>query len=684
MRIEVERTDVGGLWAQIVRCKAGQHYRIEAEVAGSCPDAGDGAGVMLTVQPRTLDEPIGPRLAFAPVRHTLHPVTLRGYLKAPPGARGLEIQIGLISASGWARVYDVRVIPILTPDTAAHPLAVPPPAYARQTPRLAQRVLLVGDADAASCLTELVRVSIPDATLDIVPPARLRGEAAHADVVLIPGDTLPAGVRTLKQFEELAQGRRVLISTAGFARLVRPALKLRTIEQPDDPMHATIACGTFLTAGFALHDVLAFASAGGTPGSFAQRQFVRDRAFRELGRKRGYQVFLTAVTDSDTTMDKPIGLFKPTPGGAAVVCDLGALEAPPSSLGETNIAGAVVRNLLGCSPPAWGQYAVPARNERDFREELIELQARYEACVCVGLDSSETHVDGAAVRLGHDDESCGLALPPRPALVVRTGLRPGDEDGIYAALLWLKRLVRPAPFACPYARYLSRRFRVFWLPLRRPWNEAIGLAPENGAAHDGDTAFDPGTVRAMIDLTVGTEGRPQVTLARAGRLHERCGRALPALAREFEAYRPVTYRSGDATHADGEPRWQRLDLAPVVRMDATAFADAWHRRVLDAGAEVVRVEVPRGRIELAADSLWRTDLAGILLEHVVGQICEGFVMNHGTRNLELDATDVFGESWDGYRVIRTDPATGADCAESYVRTQASRVVLAPGTAVCRE
>ena len=161
------------------------------------------------------------------------------------------------------------------------------------------------------------------------------------------------------------------------------------------------------------------------------------RVFGNFRKRRGYDVFLTAVTDNDRTMDKPIGLWKRTANGAVVVCDLAPLEVKPTTLGEVHAAAALLLNMLGGPQHSLGQFTCPVRSERDFRQELVEIQTRFEAYQCLGLDRSEDSVEGVVVRLGQDEASFGLMPLPRPAVVIRTGLRGGDEDGIYGAMLWL-------------------------------------------------------------------------------------------------------------------------------------------------------------------------------------------------------------------------------------------------------
>ncbi|MCK4660691.1 MAG: hypothetical protein KAV82_14310 [Phycisphaerae bacterium] len=685
MLIESEQAEQNAVWAQTLRCKAGEHHRIEADIECDCIPSDVGGGLILAVQPYGEDAPAGEALQFAPVQRASKILTMRGYFKTPANTRRLEIRIGLVKASGWARVHDVRLMAILEVDACSHILAVPPPAYAEeQPPRAVRRVVVCGAIDACPSLVEVLQAHFAAPNVRVLPAEQPNIQRVRADAILIPGDTPPSGVRSVMQLEELARNRIVVISLNAFARLAKPRLEIKTVEQQDDPIHATVVYGCFITAGFALHDILPFAGVGEDPTGFAQRQFCTTRDFHDFRKRHRYEVFLTSVTNADKTMDKPIGLFKTTGNGAVIVCDLDALEPSPTTLGEPHTTAVLLLNMLGGSQHRLGQFVSPAAGEHDFHQELMELQARFEAYDCLGIDRSEDSVEGVVVRLGPDYESSNLLMPQRPAVVIRSGLCSGDEDGIYGTFLWLKRLVRPAPFVCPYTHELMGRFRVFWLPLHRNWNGAIGLTACTGPPRREYADFQPGKTRVVIDITAAVDHRLRVVFARQSPLFERCARALPVLAGAMAPCRFLAYTTvpgGSANDADGLA-WRCAEFSPEVVVDEAAFQGRFHRSALEAGADLVRIELPRGWAHLTADSIRRSDLAAGTLEHVVGLACDGFVMNHLRRTIELDVTDVLGESCDKWRLVRTDPKTGKECAEHHEVGSDSVICLAPGTAVC--
>jgi hypothetical protein len=201
-------------------------------------------------------------------------------------ARRVEVRVGLLKAAGWARVLGVRLMEILEVDASSHVLAVPPPSYAEPAPQIVRRVTLSGCAEEWASLLEILRLRWGDSQVEVRPLARSGLERVRADAILVPGDSPPAGVTTVAQLEALARKRVVVVSIPAFTRLNGAPAAMRVIGQADDPMHASVEYGGFISAGFAMHDVFPFAGPGRTPGGFTQRQFASDRAVRAAARLR--------------------------------------------------------------------------------------------------------------------------------------------------------------------------------------------------------------------------------------------------------------------------------------------------------------------------------------------------------------------------------------------------------------
>ena len=88
---------------------------------------------------------------------------------------------------------------------------------------------------------------------------------------------------------------------------------------------------------------------------------------------------------------------------------------------------------------------------------------------------------------------------PRPVILVRTGLRGGDVESVYGALIWFKQLVRTAPFTCPYAEELAAQFRLAWVPLVAQWESAYGWRRSGSSpTHPMAVATDDAEIAAMF------------------------------------------------------------------------------------------------------------------------------------------------------------------------------------------
>jgi hypothetical protein len=129
--------------------------------------------------------------------------------------------------------------------------------------------------------------------------------------------------------------------------------------------------------------------------------------------------------------------------------------------------------------------------------------------------------------------------------------------------------------------------------------------------------------------------------------------------------------------------WHRPEYVPQIVVDPAAFTDRPHRLARDAGAETVRIELPPLPGDLMGDSVRQTDLAACTLEHLLGQACDGFVMNHAPFELALDPTVMFGETCGGYHLVRSDPASADDVVEQRRVRSAPVIRIAPGVAVCK-
>ncbi|MEE9294204.1 MAG: hypothetical protein V3W34_04455, partial [Phycisphaerae bacterium] len=381
-----------GYFAQRVSCKPAHWYRIEAVAACQCNGAADDGGAALWVRPETSapsmanSEPQAPARgctthpasAAGPVRlmtvlRSAGPITMRSYYRTPPDAKAFELRIGLSRATGSVSLRSLLVISNIDPDVKSHPLALPPPTYAYRPPRKVRRVCVCDDSGGDRPAVTILRKRFGAGSVKHLQNSAFAAESLEADALIVAGSKAPRGIRSLAALERLAAaraeargpesalaaGRVVIISLEAFAKLARCGLNVRTVVQPDDPLNAKIVWANFITRGFALHDMVPWASTADDVRVYRQRQFRRGAAVNKLCRDHGYEVVMTAQTDSDSTSDHPICLYKPVAGGAVIVFDVDPLETSPTTCGESNLAVFMLLNMLGADQAAVGQYSVP-------------------------------------------------------------------------------------------------------------------------------------------------------------------------------------------------------------------------------------------------------------------------------------------------------------------------------------
>lgn len=690
------RQPVRAVWTQRVSCASDQHYRVEARVVveatnGERADPDGGGGLVLSVQPFIGDEPAGEVVETPPVRRA--DTTLRAFYKTPEGARSLDVRIGLRNAAGRAVIREVLVLPILEPDLRSHPIAAPPPPYAYPAPRRVQTIGVCGEHDGDRPLVRILRARFGEKNVRTVRPDRLqpRGGRARpgseADAVILPDRSLPPQLRSLSGLSELAQSRLVVISPQAFADLSRGQVEVRTIRQKDDPICATVYESNFITRGFALRDVFPFASRGmdgADPRVSVQPQFRETRAFKAFCAKHDFLTVLRSETDADATSEKPICLYKPTPGGGILVMDVTPIESDPTTLDEPNLALFVLLNALGADQTSLGQYIAPPSSHREFWQELFEFGERYPEFVVRGGQHPYQRDKRLVVQLGPDPETFGLPVVPRPTILIRTGLTGDDLDGLYGTLLWLKQLVRAVPNSCPYLEALASRYRLVWIPLCAEWPEGTGWRPTNGSMRAFESDFDLASVALAVEVTNGSRRELRVTVPPGSRGHKRCAQALPALWRELFAGRYFHRAPAEGTPLDDHhgATWRQDTAGPQVVAEAGMFSSPFHRAAAAAGAQLIRLETPNSPADFMCNSVWRTDRVATLLETVIGLHCGVLVQNRRGSDLTLTLPKAVSAARNRTHIVRGTQQPGRAEASKLANHRPGVVTLRPGEAVC--
>lgn len=671
-------------WSQTFRCRKDQYYRVEAVVTCRCqPDAGktqtNGSGATggLVVAVQMLDENKKPlrRLELPPIT-SAERLIHRTYFETCENTRSVRVTVGLENARGDAVIHEVRVLAVIEPELKSYPLAVPPPPFGQPSPVRTKRVGIV-TTDAQRRIVTLLGKYFGEKNVDVCAPKAFNARRMDHDALMFPDQSPPRGCGRLKQLLDLAKKRIVIVSTQCFENIAGDAVKTRLIKQIDDPIHARVVHSNYATRGFALHDIIPFSRRAGLSTEMSQRQFRGGPAFRQFCSKHELEPLLFSMTDADTTSEKPIALFRQFDKGALIVMDIDAVEVADTSTDDATVALHLVLGALGVSRGGVGQYTDPARNIDELREHLCDLVDRFDGLYWHDRRAPRDLDSPLIIRLGREMESAGLLMRPRPVILIRSGLSGHDIEGAYAVMLWLKQLLRPAPYASPYAHLISARHRVLWSPLSQkpdPWGG--WRSDEKCQPFVIEPEFEPGSVACCIDVTTTATHAIRVIGDTRDATFDRLENALPqiagALTNKTTLYHTVPQDSPAANFASA--LWRMDDLQPQVITAAGKFSDSIHRAVRKAGGRLLRLELPTSGCLSAANSIWRTDWAVNVIEQLIGLEIGCIVPNRGDQPLRLTWPEALSDLRDAARMMQFNNRD-----ESPVRFAAdSRVTIAPG------
>ncbi|MFQ5463017.1 MAG: hypothetical protein ACE5E5_10375 [Phycisphaerae bacterium] len=640
-------------FSQIANVKPGEHYRLEATV--SCDLAvGDASGGVVLSVTAAGDQPIEKR-ATPPMRRVDQPTAIRTYFTAPEGVHQVTLTIGVHSAQGEARVFDVRFIRILELDLDGHALAVPPPAFAVAPPRTVKSVCVCSTSAASRPMTDLLRQHFGSAQVETASPNDITRASVTTDAVIFPDDTLPRRIHSLGALRLLARDRIVIVSLPAFATVAPLDLRWRLIDQDDDPIHAKVAFANFATSGFALDDVFPYAWPGRAPDGFAQRQFKMTTAFKSFCKKHRFDTLLNSMCDNDRTSDRPIALISTYDRGALIVLDTDPAETPASTFGEPQLAVHLLLSALGQQVTGLGQFCVPYDRNGLFRGALREMQTRFSNVAVHDADLPNDEVDRQIITLGREDQSFGLPLTPKPTLILRSGLTAGDMESVYGCLLWLKQLVRMAPHECPYVEALASRFRIAWIPCAATWEPRAGFeASHQPPDCETQVDLDPDCTASVIDVASCAANRIRVVLPDGGETYARYTRWLPRLAETFAAGFGLIHQPepGEGYSDRAGFTWRTDTPSVAIEIEPAAFRSQARTDVLSRGGRVVRIEIPGSSADFVARSIHRTHLAATMVELVIGLEYGLIAVNRRSANVRFDG---FAPLAPGEALIVDDP-----------------------------
>ncbi|MEK6800235.1 MAG: hypothetical protein AABZ12_14845, partial [Planctomycetota bacterium] len=503
LRIVAASRSTEAMVTQEVACTPNYCYRVEATVSCDLTPMLAGGGFTVRIEPRAPRRSPDLPLQTPPLTRAVGSTVVRTYFTAPPSMRKVRVCVGIVHAAGWAEVESVRFIRILLPDEVSHPLALPAPPHTFATERPDAEIVICSATAESRPVAALLRTLIGESAVRTISPEDLKPGEMRGRAVLLPDAMPPPTVRSLAGLHRLAEQNLVVISLPAFARLARGAVRLRTVEQPDDPMHTRVVHACEATQAFALHDVFPFQAQGAEPGGFRQNHFVKGKTLDALRRRNKLTVLLESMCERDSTSGHPICLHRPTAGGGLFVLDLEAAEISPSTRGDPVPAAHLLLSILGRTRIGLGQFTSPIRSDASFREWIREFGHRFEQVHVHEEFTTSGHPPTQLVTVGREDQAFGLPLRPKPLILVRSGLRSGDVDSVYGAWTWFKQLIRPEPFGCRYAPQLSSRFRFAWIPCPSSWEPLDGFA-RRGAPPDVATCLeiaDEAELAAVIDVT---------------------------------------------------------------------------------------------------------------------------------------------------------------------------------------
>ncbi|MEK6676721.1 MAG: hypothetical protein AABZ47_13845 [Planctomycetota bacterium] len=651
-------------WSQVVTCKPGEFYHVAATLTCDLGSLDGDGGFVISIQPVVDGRRNGlPRLT--PVLHrSSKPIDVRAYYEVPEGVRRVECSVGIHRARGWAHIQHVRFMEILEPDEESHLLTIPLPAHAVPPIKRSRSIVVVHDENALPVIMNLLSAYFGQQQVKGML-SKDGFQSCRADAILISTPKPPSTIRTVQDLERLAVDRLVVISLSAFAQLARGKLVVRRVEQVDDPIHAKVMFANAFTRGFALWDVFPYAWSGRKPGSFVQNQFRRSPEQEAFCRKHGYTTLLVSMCCQDVTSNRPICLFKMTDGGAVVLLDIDPVAETPTTYGESVSAVHWLLSILGHPQSHLGQYHVPSRREAGFRELIREMGQRFEALKVYDDGGPVEEVHDQLVVIGGEEQSFGLPLMPKPAIVVRTGLRSGDAESIYGAFTWFKQLVRMPPHECSYARALASRFRLAWVPSSSGWNEKDGIQAIEVSA-DGAPELDcePGQMAALIDIVSHSRNVIRVVVPARDSTYVLLARWLPSL---FKAFRPgceflYTVDENEGFADRDKFSWRPVNYSVRIEIDPSVFQDSVYQNVLSAGGQVIRLVVPGYDFDFKSYSVQRTDLVATLLEQIIG-------LQFGLLAVNRSSAPVH---YDGFPIVAPGAALVVPHDDSSLRTFASQ------------
>jgi hypothetical protein len=505
---------------------------------------------------------------------TFRPTTAWGWwdgiIELEKDDNGICLSIELTGEGGAIWLSQARVVYIEYEPITSHPLANPPLPYAYPPPRLCRDIVIAGDdPQRGRRLAEVFADRWPTANAGVAPVDEL---AEKADALLFDVNDAAAMKLTWAACLLLAERRVVVMSWPALQGAFRRsrwqgALRLKTIRDPEISL-GRVTWANFITRSLALDDALPL-SWTDAAGESCLRCARRSQELAGFCEAQQLRVVLRTDSPFEATCDHPFMLARHRPGeaGALVVMDFdGVLESGPSR-GRAGSWFFLLANALGADHCSLGQFATPADDHDTLETEFRELIRRYP-----GLQLMEPKRKGRFPQLVVGQPAGTFGLPPRPALVIRTGRAREDWPIIYGLMLWLKRLSQEMQRESEYARHLLSRRRIVILPLAHPerWSHRDRPLPTKPFAA-AETDVD-GPIDAVLDLSAA--GLPQDIRVPTTPLEE-VAQGLRAQLRRTAGRTHLSVSLPPAADETGADSIRLTDRAASLAEQFTALQSGW-------------------------------------------------------------------------------------------------------------
>ena len=317
-------------------------------------------------------------------------------------------------------------------------------------------------------------------------------------------------------------------------------------------------------------------------------------------------------------------LARRRPRGCISVMDLQPIGSAAGEL--ANLPWLLLLNALGAESVSLGQFCVPQFDYRRLCDMIEQFAHRFR------------NSNGANLRVERLRDrrivlvSDGLAGDNRPTVLIRTGLTGLDWPGLYGVLLWIRNLLRPVPYPCRYAPALLRARRIVWVPVADPQRWAMPALSPSCQADPADSElirrYSP--LAAVIDVTATSRHHLGVLIPRQGPRYRKYAMSLRTLARQLAPHGMVHVAppAGGSWSDRTSLSLRRVSLEPELSCCSRLLQDPYYRAAQAARAELIRVELPAAGEISSSHSIWLTDRAAAIVEHLVGLQIGLVAVNH--------------------------------------------------------